>query len=325
MFHVSKPKEPVFQKFSNAIKILLINSQIFGLVTITSTPKTFQPSKIKCIWNVAILCIYTSTIAYIVYLTVAEFIETTGIQRTTNTMVMISSAVYLGTVWVSSITKSDQFVKFLMTIVDLDEKLFSNDIRLDYDKTKKHIVLQMVARKTLFVFYFGFFIIVDLQYRDFNSYLMECSALFMLVMNSALCFLVIELIHILRARFKVLNQHINTLAQQGTKKTRKQGILPLNKICTLHHHLSKLIKSFNEIFGVILLLMFTLSFLVIVLSLFYTTAELQSSVIVWMDAFYAFMTSVTFIIDTIYVCDACYSTIQEVDPDFVGIFLDLVF
>ncbi|KAH0821549.1 hypothetical protein GEV33_001242 [Tenebrio molitor] len=169
----------------------------------------------------------------------------------------------------------------------------------------------MVARNTLFVFYFGFFIIVDLQYRDFNSYLMECSALFMLVMNSALCFLAIELIHILRARFKVLNQHINTLAQQGTKKTRKQGILPLNKICTLHHHLSKLIKSFNEIFGVILLLMFTLSFLVIVLSLFYTTAELQSSVIVWMDAFYAFMTSVTFIIDTIYVCDACYSTIQE--------------
>ncbi|XP_008195702.2 putative gustatory receptor 28b [Tribolium castaneum] len=152
-----------------------------------------------------------------------------------------------------------------------------------------------------------------------DTMIVEAMAYILLAMNSAVCHQTIELVKMLKIRFVILNKQINNLIEYfqknkigpvETKGTNKQ-LNTLNKICALHHHLSKLVKLFNETFGIVLLLMFGVSFVVIVITIFFFTANVQAGELYFMSLLNPILSNVTFVIDVVYVCDVCYSTIEE--------------
>ncbi|RZC41361.1 7tm 7 domain containing protein, partial [Asbolus verrucosus] len=133
----------------------------------------------------------------------------------------------------------------------------------------------------------------------------------LLVVNSATSHQSVELISMLRARFVILNNQINSLIKSTPLIGEPTRLLPLNQICALHHHLSKLITLFNDIFGVILLLMFGICFIIMVLIVFFTVVELQATHTNWFIIVLRIVMTLNFFVDPIYVCDVCYATVEE--------------
>ncbi|KAJ3637021.1 hypothetical protein MTP99_000510 [Tenebrio molitor] len=126
----------------------------------------------------------------------------------------------------------------------------------------------------------------------------------------------------LTMRFVILNQQVNTLVKHFSNQdlspieknnNMTEKFLFLSKICALHHHLSKLIKLFNDTFGLNMLVMFGLSFVIITIALFYASIVLQSPHLEPTVLAYVFLTCLCYGIDCFYICDVCYSTIEEVN------------
>jgi ABC-type uncharacterized transport system permease subunit len=128
------------------------------------------------------------------------------------------------------------------------------------------------------------------------------------------------LIFMLKMRFVTLNQQVNTLIKHFSnqdlspieKSNMSNKFLFLSKICALHHHLSKLIKLFNNTFGLNMLMTFGFSFVMITVSLFYVSITVQSTNVDPMVLVYACLTCICYGIDCFYICDVCYSTVEEV-------------
>ncbi|KAJ3637018.1 hypothetical protein MTP99_000509 [Tenebrio molitor] len=120
-------------------------------------------------------------------------------------------------------------------------------------------------------------------------------------------------------RFVTLNQQVNTLIKHFSnqdlspieKSNMSNKFLFLSKICALHHHLSKLIKLFNNTFGLNMLMTFGFSFVMITVSLFYVSITVQSTNVDPMVLVYACLTCICYGIDCFYICDVCYSTVEE--------------
>jgi hypothetical protein len=314
MSDYSKPKEKLSQKFMNSITILLYQSQLMGLVTFG---RTLRPSKIRLFWNVLLFTVYAYSIGHCVY-TVASF-NREMIYKATDVIILVINLVYVSTAWITAITNRDLFVEFLVKVFDFDGKLQTMGIKINYQKSKKRIVLQGLIRWVVLGVLIGNLVAIALWNRA--EMIVEIMAYCLLVINSAICHQSVEMIALLRARFFILNKQINQLVQHFYKKNSRnllqakntKQLFALSKICALHHHLSKLVKLFNEVFGVVLLLMFGVSFTVIVITIFYLTVALQSTELVISDIVNPLLSNLTFVFDTIYVCDICYSTIEEVD------------
>ncbi|RZB39054.1 7tm 7 domain containing protein, partial [Asbolus verrucosus] len=155
--------------------------------------------------------------------------------------------------------------------------------------------------------------------QSFDRYL-EIAWFEAMLVNSAVCFQIVEMISMIKMRFAILNTRINKLVQffasnkvntVNAKGELKNRFLVLTKICSLHHHLSKLIRLFNDTFGLILLLMFGTSFVEIVTTSFFTSGLLQASQINWLYVIAIIVSCMNFALDVIYVCDVCYKTIKE--------------
>ncbi|KAJ3647886.1 hypothetical protein Zmor_019735 [Zophobas morio] len=315
MFDRTKPNVKTFQKFFNYHKRILIQSQIFGLVSFTCTNQHFRSSKRQKLWIVALILIYLSLTGYVIYAHFRGQVEKDTIPKISNIIILSCCSLYVSTIWLTSFFNGEKIGDFLQKVVIFDDKVQLESAR--YHKTQKRILVHMVGRFVFLTFYISYFLFMDFATKTVVIILTESCAYVLLVMNSVMCHQAGELILMLRDRFKVLNKSLDVLIRHYSSNInvilkKKPPLMALNTICTLHHHLSKLIKIFNEIFGVVLLFMFGVSFIVIVLALFFTSGELQRpGGIKWLDVFYMLMTCVSFVIDTVYMCDVCYSTIQE--------------
>ena len=101
----------------------------------------------------------------------------------------------------------------------------------------------------------------------------------------------------------------------------KRMFFIFSEICTWHHHLSKLIRLFNEIFGVPLLFAFGYTFLVSAVSFFYIAGEFQKSEIDWVAPVFLLVVVLLYLLDTTRLCDACYRTVEEVSVFLRGIII----
>ncbi|RZB38944.1 7tm 7 domain containing protein, partial [Asbolus verrucosus] len=201
-------------------------------------------------------------------------------------------------------------VKFLVKIVDFDVKLHMNAITINYGRSRKKMLFQQMGRLIYLSLLITFLVVSTAVPKKIYIGFGQISGYVLLIINSASCHQSIELISMIEARFVILNKQINNLVK-GTQLALvgKHGsrYLPLNQICALHHHLSKLITLFNDIFGVILLLMFGVSFTVMVLVVLYIVVQLQASHTNWFLILVRMVSSLSFFVDPFYVCDVCYA------------------
>lgn len=313
MITKSTKEKNTSNNFIASIKILLFQSQIFGLVTFDYTEKHFHPSQVKCVYSfVAFFCYLILGISALYRTVTTE--NTSIVYKSTDLLIVLINCAYIGSIVIAGLVKRTKFITLLHRIIEFDNKLQSTDI--NYGKIRKRIIFRMVVRYTILFFLISFLLTYVMLNIDYHETLALGSSFVIMIVNSAVCHQLAELILIIKSRFAILNKQISKLIiafRRYINTIETSNFMKLTKICSLHHNLSKLIKIFNEIFGVILLFMFAVSFVAIVLSLFYCAAELQASRITWLNFFWSFALSLSFVLDTIYVCDCCYGTIEEVN------------
>ena len=305
------------KNFLNVIKILLLQSQIFGLITFNCNEKKFQRSKTRTLYSVSLIITYASLIVYSIY-KIAIIDEPLSIYKTTDTLLLLVNGCYVCTMWACAIMNQDNLIAFLVKITDFDNQMPSHTIANIREHTRKRILTGMLIRYPVLILLITFLLIAALMNLKNHELVADAMGYILMVINSVACHQITELVLMLKARFHILNQQLKTIVVyfknnvRTVYKSPKNQFLALSKVCALHHHLTKMVKLFNEVFGVVLLLMFGASFVAIVLAFFYCSGELQSTKIRWINLFWALFSCVSFVLDTIYVCDVCYETIEEV-------------
>jgi uncharacterized membrane protein YhdT len=312
--------EKVTQKFVSMVKIVLIHSQIFGLMPFGFDETNFHPSRWNFSYTLLVLVLYLLFSIYSLRV-VPNIVGLPSIFTASTIMAMIADLVYMLCCFVCCLVKREKLVQFLQKIMEFDINLQTNCIIVDYQKTKNKMLLRLVVRHSRFLVlgvcgcYLSPWKNLPID-RFFELY-----EPVLVLFNTAFCFQVTELVLILKARFVILNKQlsnlvdfftlhsINTLSAQRIVRKKSSSFI---KICALHHLLSKSIKLFNRIFGLPLLLMFGVGFMMTVICLFFITVELQSPEIFWAHILYTALPCINIIIDTLYICDVCYSTIEEV-------------
>lgn len=305
------PHNNKLQKFLNSINTLLIQNQIFGLITFT---KNLKPSKIRKLCIILILIIYICAILYCMYNHAKSSYNLT--LRSTTLLLLTCCGSYISVIWLNGLLNEKKYIKFLIELAQFDCSFQQKFLDNCYKNKKQNFFKQSFLRfsfLTIYICYYSY----NTNSKIFYHVLSQISLYLMMILSSVSCHQVIEFVSILKTRFKIINTEINKLFSQNNKEENlHKKFYVLAKICSLHLHLSELVILFNKIFGLVLLFMFGVSFLIITLSLFYVTSELQASEIQWKQALNVLMSSLTSIVDTIYVCTICYSTTQEVITNF---------
>jgi hypothetical protein len=313
-------KEPIYRKFLKMAKIFLHHSQIFGLAPFGFNETNFHSSRPKLIYNMSLMVAYLVLFGYCVCaIPTLAFLPNKYI--TTITVINVADAVYISTILICSLVKRNKLMKLLGKIIEFDVTLQTKCVIVDYQKGKKRMISKLVGRYIYLGthFFLSFYLSpwTDVPRNKF----FQLSGLTLILLNSAMCYQVTELVLILKRRFAILNRQLKNLAKYSKKNgvntvcgdaNNEKMIFFFGKICSLHHLLSKSTKLFNNIFGLSLLLMFGVTFIITVISSFYSTVELQQKKINWMSLFYTFLPSANFVFDALYVCQVCYSTVEEV-------------
>jgi hypothetical protein len=316
--NTSKMNEKVFTKFLNSVRLLLVQSQIFGIVTFDYTNKKFQVSRVRCVFSFLAFLFYTSTVSYCVYKTAAVTHGPAAIYKTTDILFLVISGTYVGTIWVCAIINNDKLINLLGKLVDFDLKLHINSVPISYDASRRRILLGFLVRYICLTVIIAFYSWYSRVHAKTRVLIADWASVFSMVISSVGCHQMTELVLMIKSRFVILNRQINHLVSYFRKNNiatvakKPTRFLALNKICALHHHLTKLVKLFNDTFGVVLLFMFGISFVATVLSLFYGAAELQASKVKWLKLVWSLLACLTYTCDMIYVCHVCYETIEEV-------------
>ncbi|XP_063908533.1 uncharacterized protein LOC135126413 [Zophobas morio] len=308
----------LFQRFLATISLVLLHGQIIGLVTFASNGKKLYSSMWRKIYIISVLCIYLAFATFCIY-TIPGVTDVPSVYKYSSYIIQVANALYAVTVCFSSIITTKKYIKLLQKIIDFDVQLQTTCVIIDNNRTKKRTIFHLLGRYIVIVL-LNVYYHWSIERSEFSEKMGEVSAFFLTIFSSAVCYQAIELVWVLQTRFIILNKQINTLvassampiATTDTKQPRKI-FTTLCKICTLHHHLSKCVKLFNEVFGVVLLNMFAVSFVVIVHCLFYTSIALQRSIVNWAEVIYTATSSLNFIVDSIFVCHVCYTTIEAVN------------
>jgi hypothetical protein len=312
--------DKLFQKFISSIRLLLVLGQIFGMIPFSHREKHFRSSNTRIVGNIFLTCVVASFTIYLLY---DCAIDTTGLplQTTTNVLCLCSGLIFAVTILINNLTNRNKFMQFLVKFFDFDRQISTESVLRMYRKTKKQIVKYFITKHSILVIYIVFHIAI-IPRRDIFSYkMMQVYACSLTVFSSIFCHQSFGLIFMLKMRFVILNQQVNTLVKHFSNQdlspieknyNMTEKFLFLSKICALHHHLSKLIKLFNDTFGLNMLVMFGLSFVIITIALFYASIILQSPHLEPTVLAYVFLTCLCYGIDCFYICDVCYSTIEQV-------------
>ncbi|KAJ3647884.1 hypothetical protein Zmor_019734 [Zophobas morio] len=307
----------LFQRFLATISLVLLHGQIIGLVIFASNGKKLYSSMWRKLYTISVLCIYLAFSVFCIY-TILGVTDVPSVYKYSSYIILVGNALYAVTVCFSSIIITKKY-KLQKKIIDFDVQLQTTCVIIDYNKTKKRTICHLLERYIVIIL-LNIYYHWSMERSQFGEKMGEVSAFFLTIFSSAVCYQAIELVWVLQTRFIILNKQINTLVASSTMaiattdtKQPQKIFTTLCKICTLHHHLCKCVKLFNEVFGVVLLSMFAVSFVVIVHCLFYTSIALQRSVMNWAEVIYADNSSLSFIVDSIFVCHVCYTTIEEVN------------
>lgn len=296
-------------KFVETIKILIWHSQLNNLIVFNCNNTKFSLSIVRSGISICVATLYFSMSIFCLY-NVILYKRSSVVVIICNSLLIIFSSIYLFTTWVWSILKQNNYIELLNELIKFDEKLELTITKLNYKLIRKNLEKRFVIRYIIVIMW----ILVEICYLSFFNidinFYAEIGKCVKYVLNSSICFQCMEIVNLINVRFVALNTNLYSLIVKGRRKILDYPTLC--EICSLHHHLSKLVKLFNKTFGLILLLMFAMSFLNIVMIFFFLSVEFQSSIINLFRVIYNTISSAGFIIDTIYICNCCYSTIEEV-------------
>jgi hypothetical protein len=306
-----------FSEFLSSAKILSIHSQIFGLMPLSFTRTNFILSPPKLFYTVVLLVLNLGLGGY----SVVVVSQTSNVFTTTMRMALLGQMIYVSGTLVCSLLTSNKLTELLHNFIEFDVTLEKNCTVINYQKEKRKMLLRLLG---IYIFLIVRFICQEnlSPWRDVPvDTFFWLYGLGLQLFNSALYYQVTELVLIMKIRFATLNKQLNHLVKYFSLRCTntlhrrvivRQKFLRFTKICTLHHLLSKSVRLFNDVFGVTLLLMFSLNFVVIVICFFYVTVQLQANEVNWNYLLYTVLSAVNFIICSVVVCDVCYSTVEEV-------------
>jgi hypothetical protein len=311
--------DKLFQKFISSMRLLLLLGQIFGTILFSYREKHFRLSNTRIVGNISLTCVTASVMVYLIY-NCAIDANASPLQNTTNVLCLSSGGTFAVTILINNLTNRSKFMQFLIKIFDYDRQISTESVLRIYRKTKKQIVKYFIIKYCLVVIYILFHIALIQREHIFNYRMREIYVCTLNAISSISCHQSCGLIFMLKMRFVTLNQQVNTLIKHFSnqdlspieKSNMSNKFLFLSKICALHHHLSKLIKLFNNTFGLNMLMTFGFSFVMITVSLFYVSITVQSTNVDPMVLVYACLTCICYGIDCFYICDVCYSTVEEV-------------
>lgn len=303
----------IINMFSNMIKIYIKHCQFFGLVTFNINTNGFYHLKSLFFYNILLQVVFLSFDFYFIYI-VLEFNNMLPIYKTIYMIILFSDVTYLETTWICSLIKKDKIIKLLTKLIEFDVECQTIKSVFNYKKNKKIMMNHLIVRYICLASVVITFRILAITIK---SNKISLASGIIMVCNSALSYQSTEIILMLKTRFEFLNKQIRHLLRTPYNNiNNKKLFTTFCKICFLHQHLCKSVKLFNNVFGVPLLVLFGNSFLSIILSLFFTAAELQATQIQWEKVIHMALASIPFIFDALYVCDVCYSTIETVIINF---------
>jgi hypothetical protein len=330
LYKVQKSNEETFKKFTTSIRTLLTQGQMLGIISFTCAESGFKFSKLKTAGNVTASCVLTLVTCYCMY-NFAVDPHLKMIMKTTYSIGLVCSGTFFVTTWTSVLVKKDKLVEFLVKIVDFDVKLRSNGLTINYQKYKTKMIRRLLLKYLLVALHLVAYVLMYMENKGYFHYSMVAHGegiVFMMV-SQALSFHLTELVLMLRHRFQLLNGRIEKIvfASESTSFVERTSqnrrlFLTFCKICSLHHHLSKMIKLFNDIYGLTLLLQFSVAFLVMTMMFFYITGFLQADVVPWLQVSNILLLAVLYGIDCFRICDVCYSTVLEVSLKMSPVSID---
>ena len=297
-------KLTLLKNFRDCFKILLIPGEIFGLVTFSySTHLT--PSRAKLVANIFRIVIFALTTIYALHLCATND-EILVVVKSTTLLSFTYSIFCVTTIWILSVTNRHKFITFVTKIIQFDANCCDKRLTT-YQKGRKKVMLCWTIKYLFLVF---FSVAINANSCDEFSLIYTFLCSFMSAFSFTICRQSAELALLLKFRFFVLNEKLLTIITVVDDLDYVKSVL--TKVCTWHHHLSRLVKLYNDLFGIILLLVFGFSFLVVTVCSFVIAAEMQHGGTEWYVILGFCTIVVYYAVDVVSVCDSCYATIEEV-------------
>lgn len=336
MYPKPKTRNEIFRKLFDSLKIVLTETEIFGLTHLSYTEKSFRLSKFKILYSIILTVLYF-LIAVYVFLNYLFNKNEGMLMKVTCLIITTFAGTYITTVWINNLVKRQKIVDYLNKILEFDLKLQNEVFLIDYNKERKRSIIHLITRFCILVLFLIFNYIFYIRARDIPmkyelfQIVSHFFGLFLTIFNTSLCYFSTEIISLLKIRCKILNNQLIEIVNFFERNVNifekslavKEKSLNFGRICTLHHHLYKQIRLFNDIFGLDLLLMFGVSFMTITQSMFFVCILVQSNDINWLTLWYITAVSVIYATEVFYICHICYSTIQEVVFNFFKFFVKI--
>ena len=302
----------IFDKFLHSISVVLLQNQLLGTTTLTISNRKFQKSKPRTIFILITMSLFLVFAALVFYQKI-YLANNTVLYKSTDVILIIINSIYVIAVWLHALFNSDKFSHLLNAIITFDRNLYQFGDGVDYTKQRKRDLLESTIRYTVVVFTVVSFLVIRV-YMCEEELLFELLRDVLLLIKSVTCHQAVQLVSIIKTRLEILNKHLRELLDSEDNPRRKNGrkFKTLCKICDMHHHLIKINKLFNKTFGMLLLVMFGLSFVTTVLCFFYISASVQTAETDWQHGTLAIILSIPFLGDVVYVCNVCYKTVEEV-------------
>lgn len=297
---MNRNKQLKFLTFLKFLKCFFCINQYMGLMPITWSNKKFLISNILSCLNVLFIIGYSLLILYCQYQTFNS--EEKKFVIVVESILQIFGPIYIILTWINALKKRQKLCTFLEDMSEYDQTLAECGM-YNHNKTEKYTI-RITIRYTILLLLITWSI-----YIQFDHLKKRLSLYVLMIVHTTISFQAIEFVKLLKNRFAVLNYTLIKIIKQEPHEEIK--LINLINVSCMHHRLCKLITLFNDIFGVVLLFFFTLNFVVIVLTFFFYSAYLQSSQVNWIGAILRIAPSIGSILDTVYACNACYTTREE--------------
>lgn len=316
-FTMKATTQEKFKSFKTSINFIILQGQFFGLGVYNLAENS---CKRKITANIFKFTVFALIFLYCLYVFII-IMNTPIVQRSIGILNNIFIMMYLLTIAIANFTKPKLLKQFLFKIFEFDQKISSLGTMPNYSENRKKITKRYLVRFFYITICFFSVFFVDVRiFGQLNIYAQLLSVL-LHILNCCMFSQFYEAVFMIKIRFGQLNQQIfkiinNFKKDSFTQINVKREFLVLSRICTLHHHLIKLIQILNNIFGKILLMGFGFLFFILTVSLFFVSAEIQMTEVRWKTIFCILIHDLPYIFDSFLVCQICHLTIQEVINKF---------
>lgn len=330
IFESANRKNKMQRNFYNTLKPLIIFLSCMGLV-----PYCFKNNKLHTPRFHSIHIAFLITMYFIVSYDAINA-KYQAFQKTPLSSHMIIVAVSITQIMmilINTMTRKKKFARFSQTMLRCE-----NDFREIMHIPHKEINRETYAYAAIFFVVVATTVGMQLRFLGgaYDNKLSIYSTIFALpiVANGSICLLALPHVLKIRQGFCVVNECLTRM--QITKRQElfvyekflkqklwKPTIENLSMIGKLHLDLSNCIREFNDIFGVLLVAKFIMSFVKILMGVYFAFFSFQLALHV--RALSTLMTALLYTASLTVLCQKCSSTIKEVNACSINLFAFIIY